>query len=529
MREYRLSRHLSLIICLIAEINFDMNRDIMRCSSRALESRLPETLLSRIKLCHAGCPGNCKGYFKSTSIPHASASSGAAAWDEDSLDEPLQVTSSSRTLLKVPLSSPLLIQRTTLRDKPRPPRPRQQSQGGRWKAEGLVYDRIKTAGHWTDLKPLLPDPSPHPPSLTSSPPASSSHSDAPSLTPSQLMIMLRRLSELKPSRNKRASEISSSRSPPSPNQRVLSSPDQRVLSSTQDIDDDQEDYCEFVESLALSIHAQLPLFRPELIPTVLASFARLGYYSHPSFSSSWITDLLVALTPALDVHHDKSYSMPSSNGKGCGERPRPIVDAIAASQLLWSLGKIGSKRLPFSSREISPPPPSSSLSSGLPPSWVGASLLPAFAARLDEMNAQGISNSLWGLATLNIRPDAQLISQILMGAQETAQPLASPSSPSPSSHSSSSYPLPRSMSRASPQSLANTLWSLATLNIHPSPEWLRSYLDLCLGLLDRFGPQDLTQLAWALAKLGHPLPVEMRSALIRQSRACLLSTNPRSR
>ena len=53
-------------------------------------------------------------------------------------------------------------------------------------------------------------------------------------------------------------------------------------------------------------------------------------------------------------------------------------DAIAMSQLLWALGKLGQKPLDSAyTRE----------------------LLGALSARLPEMNAQGVSNSLWGEST----------------------------------------------------------------------------------------------------------------------------------
>ena len=78
---------------------------------------------------------------------------------------------------------------------------------------------------------------------------------------------------------------------------------------------------------------------------------------------------------------------PVRAASGCGRRSAAATtaeamlapcDAIAMSQLLWALGKLGQQPLDSAfTRE----------------------LLGALSARLPEMNAQGVSNSLWGEST----------------------------------------------------------------------------------------------------------------------------------
>ena len=68
-----------------------------------------------------------------------------------------------------------------------------------------------------------------------------------------------------------------------------------------------------------------------------------------------------------------------TTSRGTGAKGGKIVapcDAIVISQLLWSLGKLDQR--PLDRR------------------WARSLLIPALAARLPEMNSQGISNSLWG-------------------------------------------------------------------------------------------------------------------------------------
>ena len=181
------------------------------------------------------------------------------------------------------------------------------------------------------------------------------------------------------------------------------------------------------------------MFRPSSLTSVIASLAHLGH--HPG--EAWAQAVLSALSPALeatarltegsgaprlteiggagsadpdldgiaDAERENNNQIGSSSGQGqrhdrilhsdatpmetalggpelrhlsavvSSASPAPSVpvsacDAIAMSQLLWGLGKLGHRHLDDR--------------------WVGRLLVPALEARLPEMNAQGVSNSIWG-------------------------------------------------------------------------------------------------------------------------------------
>ena len=180
------------------------------------------------------------------------------------------------------------------------------------------------------------------------------------------------------------------------------------------------------------------MFRPSSLTSVIASLAHLGH--HPG--EAWAQAVLSALSPALEAtarltegtgaprlteiggagsadldldgiaERENNEQIGSSSGQGqrhdrilpgdttpmdttfggpglqrhisavvSPASPTPSLavsacDAIAMSQLLWGLGKLGHRHLDGR--------------------WVGRLLVPALEARLPEMNAQGVSNSIWG-------------------------------------------------------------------------------------------------------------------------------------
>ena len=191
---------------------------------------------------------------------------------------------------------------------------------------------------------------------------------------------------------------------------------------------------------------QLQAFRPSSLTSVIASLAHLGH--HPG--AAWALEVLSALSPSLEatarlagqtaiVTDENSGLDPDLDAEtvprddeaqaGASESGRPVdrsgladlrdvdtkgeslpgtrtssdpggvvtdlrkvskspspastsssseaCDAIAMSQLVWGLGRLGHRH-------------------HLDVHWARRLLVPALAARLPEMNAQGVANSLWG-------------------------------------------------------------------------------------------------------------------------------------
>ena len=102
--------------------------------------------------------------------------------------------------------------------------------------------------------------------------------------------------------------------------------------------------------------------------------------------------------------------------------------------------------------------------------------------QLHQMSEQGLSNSLWALATL-------------CGDQH--------------SHSAFIQALVREvegrLSNFKPQNLSNSLWALATLcgDQHNHSAFIQALVRKAEDRLSNFKPQNLSNSLWALAKLGH--------------------------
>ncbi|GAX82894.1 hypothetical protein CEUSTIGMA_g10320.t1 [Chlamydomonas eustigma] len=254
---------------------------------------------------------------------------------------------------------------------------------------------------------------------------------------------------------------------------------------------DDSDFLEFVDQVAWAVADQLHAFLPASLPSVLSCFAHLGY--HPG--DAWAQKILGALSPALEASSNHVFAVkPDSLGSneeaqelGWSRRKgwKKRIDAIGMSQLLWALGKLNHKA---------------------DHGWFRSHVLPALQSRVAAMNAQGISNSLWGLATMRIRPEPSLMNMLVEAAGKVATTKGAGADQTADVH---------------PQSLANTLWALAKLDVDPGDEWMESYLLRCLKSLPSFWPKDLTHVAWALAKMGRPLPPNLCEALMLRARRTL--------
>eukprot|EP00798_Chlamydomonas_sp_ICE-L_P003991 gene3991-14071_t len=90
--------------------------------------------------------------------------------------------------------------------------------------------------------------------------------------------------------------------------------------------------------------------------------------------------------------------------------------------------------------------------------------------RLGELGAQSLSNSIWALARLGIRPDDEW----LAAAVERSSAL---------------------------MVLSNTAWALVVFEYSPPPSWVQAFLSYCRISMAHATPQAVTQMAWAAARL----------------------------
>lgn len=99
----------------------------------------------------------------------------------------------------------------------------------------------------------------------------------------------------------------------------------------------------------------------------------------------------------------------------------------------------------------------------------------------DTASPQALSNALWALATLGIRPADHWLRGYVAATRQL-------------------------LGSFRPQELSSMLWALATLRIWPGREWLGACTSACSAGLTGYGPQALANTLWALVKLQAPLP-----------------------
>ncbi|KAL6758814.1 hypothetical protein V8C86DRAFT_3202912 [Haematococcus lacustris] len=77
-----------------------------------------------------------------------------------------------------------------------------------------------------------------------------------------------------------------------------------------------------------------------------------------------------------------------------------------------------------------------------------------------------------------------------------------------------------------PQALSNSLWALATLRVRPPPAWLQAYLSASAPQLSRAAPQALANMGWALAVVEAPVAGSPWAAAFWQASALQASASP---
>eukprot|EP00878_Enallax_costatus_P011478 GHUV01011982.1.p1 GENE.GHUV01011982.1~~GHUV01011982.1.p1 ORF type:complete len:572 (+),score=142.11 GHUV01011982.1:232-1716(+) len=104
-------------------------------------------------------------------------------------------------------------------------------------------------------------------------------------------------------------------------------------------------------------------------------------------------------------------------------------------------------------------------------------VLQLVAAAVPEYNERCISNTLHGLAVLELYQERELLASLLTAAERV------------------------SLSSFKPQGLANTAWALATLHLNPGPRLTQQLLSASNSVLTQFKPLELAQLGWAFGAL----------------------------
>ncbi|GLC74156.1 hypothetical protein PLESTF_001468000 [Pleodorina starrii] len=167
--------------------------------------------------------------------------------------------------------------------------------------------------------------------------------------------------------------------------------------------------------------------------------------------------------------------------------------------------------------------------------WVDDMLEPTLEAFSQDFEPRHVSGVLWALATLGIRPRADLLSALCERAAECAEATIAAGSAGGRSQNGKGHqhgaPAAASDQAMTSQGLSLTLWALARLGFQPGPASLEALLSACeldmraaaVAAAPSAGPGavarprvaasrvapcctlDLAQRAWALATLGcHP-------------------------
>jgi hypothetical protein len=94
-----------------------------------------------------------------------------------------------------------------------------------------------------------------------------------------------------------------------------------------------------------------------------------------------------------------------------------------------------------------------------------------------EFHPQSVANTVWALATLGVQPQPEFLSAMQERAVLTA-------------------------AEFNPQSVSNTVWALATLGVQPQPEFLSAMQEQAASMAGEFDSQSVVNLLWASAVFG---------------------------
>ena len=111
-----------------------------------------------------------------------------------------------------------------------------------------------------------------------------------------------------------------------------------------------------------------------------------------------------------------------------------------------------------------------------------------------DFKPQDVSNILWALATLDIRPEPRLLEAMQRRALATEHDFIA-------------------------HNVAMLLWALATMGIEPEPFLLKAMQRRVVATADDFDPQNVSMVLWALATMGIEPEPRLLKAMQRQAMA----------
>ena len=109
-----------------------------------------------------------------------------------------------------------------------------------------------------------------------------------------------------------------------------------------------------------------------------------------------------------------------------------------------------------------------------------------------NFNPLDVANLMWGLATLGMKPGAELATAMSRRSVASAGDFK-------------------------PQHVANLMWALATLGVDPGAELATAMSRRAVASAGEFKPQDVANLMWALATLGLDPGAELATAMSRRA------------
>eukprot|EP00873_Tetraselmis_striata_P039981 jgi/Tetstr1/460245/TSEL_000480.t1 len=205
------------------------------------------------------------------------------------------------------------------------------------------------------------------------------------------------------------------------------------------------------------------------------------------------------------------------------------MDGVGVATVLWGVAKLGMEHvalledleevLPYhlgdlSARHVANVAWAYGTLGRRPPPEVLEALLEAVDDSLGGLSSQGVANTAWALARLELAGAAETLDGLERRALSLLRRQPPPGGPGgPTMPLPGAFPgrpgAPHRGGRFNPQEVANLAWALATLRRAPSEQLLHHIAAFAAPRLRDFRPQELANLAWALAtmaKHGVPMP-----------------------
>jgi hypothetical protein len=122
--------------------------------------------------------------------------------------------------------------------------------------------------------------------------------------------------------------------------------------------------------------------------------------------------------------------------------------------------------------------------------------------QLQQLPPAGLTNVLWALAVMRYSPEQHWMAGFYSASSNSSSSITSTSSSS-SSSGGSSMSSSSGMASLNRHQLCSLLWSLGSLQERPPAEWLQQLLAALRPHLQELQPSELSNVLWGLAQLGY--------------------------